>query len=205
MSDHAVPASPGVAPSDLAPVDVMALATQLHERVVPPLCSVALVLGAAGELDADLRERCRDEVQKALLELRALVLKALDDHETSPAGEVGRWGTDGAPLRVSRLEGAGLPVEVERLTCDVLREAVANALRHASPSEATVALSVSGGRLTMDVVSNGLARRQPARGLGLGLRLAAGAVADHGGSLEWGPELEGGRWRLRLTVPVTSS
>lgn len=182
----------------------VALAAGVHDRVVPRLCGVALVLAVEGQLAADLRERCHDEVAAAMVELRTLLLGAAKAGEAVPslAREVRRWQRRGAPLRVTRVEGARVPREHEALVCEVLREAMRNALRHGSPSEVRVGINVDSSRLTVSVVNDGVSQTPGAEGFGAGLHLSAAAAAEHGGSLKWGSE-EGERWRVLLTVPLT--
>lgn len=187
----------------VTPCDI-AVAARIHERVVPRLCSVALVLGAEGELPDELRGRCEAEVTAALLELRAVLLSsAVDDEpEASLAGEVRRWRRRGAPVRLTHSNGVRVPRDLEGLVCGVVGEAVRNALRHGTPSEVHVDIGVADGELVVLVVSDGAAKFSGTPvGLGLGLRLGAAAAEQRGGRLHWG-SVEEERWQVRLTVPM---
>ena len=190
----------------LTPASDVLLAARIHDRVVPHLYGVALVLAVEGQLAADLRERCHDEVTTAMLELRALLLGAARAGEAVPSftREVRRPQARGGPLGVMRAERARVPPEHEALVCEVLDEAMRNALRHGSPSEVRVGIDLDPRRLTVSVVNDGVSQATGTEMFGVGLRLAAAAAAECGGSLEWGPE-EGERWRMLLTVPLTET
>jgi hypothetical protein len=182
----------------------VSLAMRIHDRVLPRLCGVALVLGAEGGVSPGVQRRCHDELAAALLELRGLLRGSIPDSGPSLATELRRWRAAGAPLRVSRVNGSRVPAELEGLACDVLGEAVRNALRHACPSEVVVSVASARGRLVLSVANDGVAGDSDAAGLGLGLRLAAAVAAEREGHLEWGPEGEA-RWLVRLTVPIPAS
>jgi signal transduction histidine kinase len=105
---------------------------------------------------------------------------------------------------VTRVEGARVPMELEGVVCDIVGEAVRNALRHACPAALTVRISITAGCLVVSVVNDGVNRVDGGTGLGLGLRLAAAVAAEHGGRLEWGP-VEESRWLVRLAIPLPGS
>lgn len=183
------------------------LAARIHDRIVPRLCSVALVLGAEGKLPDDLRKRCETELTTALMEMRTLLLSSIDEERGAPslAAEIRRWHRSGAPVSVVHGALTRVPAELEALLCEVLREAVRNALRHASPSEVRVEVGLCHGQLRMLVLSDGVSPvAATAVGLGVGLRIVAAAAESHAGTLSWG-RVEGERWKVQLTVPMPSS
>jgi signal transduction histidine kinase len=182
----------------------ISLAMRIHDRVLPRLCGVALALGAEDGLGPRVQRRCHDELAAALLELRALLRGSISDAGPSLAAELERWRAAGAPLRVSRADGARVPTELEGLVCEVVGEAVRNALRHACPSEVVVGVENAAGCLVLSVANDGVAGGSDVAGLRLGLRLAAAVAAEREGHLEWGPVGES-RWLVRLTVPIPAS
>jgi signal transduction histidine kinase len=116
---------------------------------------------------------------------------------------------------VSRVRGAGLPVElqvageprplppgVDLAAFRAVHEGLTNVLRHAGPASATVAVEW-GDNLVITVTDDGRGSAPPGeaesgRGL-LGLRER---LALYGGELDAGPQPAGG-WRLRAALPVT--
>lgn len=81
----------------------------------------------------------------------------------------------------------------------VLREAVSNALRHASPSRLRIVLSIDGGALCIEVSNDGLVERadaQPGRGLPI-MEARMGAL---GGQCRY--RCQDGCWAVRVSVPV---
>jgi signal transduction histidine kinase len=193
----------------LSPADApcaLGLAARIHERVVPRLAAVGLVLGAEGELSDGLRCRCSEELAAGLMELRAALLESCPQDEVrSLESEIRHWREQGVPLRLTRGADVLVPTELQALVGHVLNEAVTNALRHSAPVAVRVGVTCESGTLTMSILSDGPLRPQEAGrvGLGVGLKLAAAAAARHGGKLEWGA-MEEEQWQVRLTVPIPS-
>jgi hypothetical protein len=181
-----------------------ALAARIHDRVVPRLRGVALALAAEGGLPAEAQRRCHDEITAALLELRALLIGPVAHSGPSLAQELQRWREAGVPLEVTRVDSARVPAELEGLVCDVLREALRNAMHHACPEALAVRIAIAAGCLVVSVINDGVTRPAGGARLGLGLPLAAAVAAEHDGRLEWRP-LGESRWLVRLTVPVPGS
>jgi signal transduction histidine kinase len=182
----------------------IALAARIHDRVVPRLSGVAMVLGADGRLAMEDQRRCHDEVTAALGELRALVWGSVEHAAPSLDQELREWRAMGVPLRLTRVEAMRVPDRLEPLVRDVLHEAVGNAMRHGRPSHVDVRIEVTAEHLVLSVVSDGAARSAPTAGLGLGLRLVAAVAGAHKGRVEWGPQGES-EWTVRLTVPMPAS
>jgi signal transduction histidine kinase len=184
------------------------LAREVHENVVQRLFGVGMALGVEGELSQEDRRRCREEVQAAVRELRAVMQRPLA--RTAPAAgrtlatTLARL-TDEHPdlgLRVQWEPGAAIPERFEGLAHNVLAEAVRNARRHAQPTGIDVALAHHREALVLQIVNDGAHLR--ARGSGMGLRLAALEALHHGALVEFGPE-GSGRWRVRLTMPLEAA
>jgi signal transduction histidine kinase len=181
------------------------LAREIHESVIQRLFAVGMVLGAEGELSPPDRQRCLDEVQAAVQELRVAVQRPLS-RSAPPVGrtlaETLARLTDEHPdlgLRVQWEAGTEVPERFDGLAQTVLAEAVRNARKHAQPTAIDVALAQDRGALVLQVVNDGVSPT-PARS-GLGLRLAALEALHKGALVEFGPE-PSGRWRVRLMMPL---
>lgn len=181
-------------------------ARDLHEVVVQRLFGVSLALSGEGDLGAGVRERCRDEIQAALGELRAALQRPLGGPKpthTRLLEELDRLGRAHRDIEVAVLEGrdAEVPEELEAVAQAVLREAVRNAAKHAEPTCIEVRLAARDGAFTLEVVNDGVEDPHAPRRAGMGLRLAAFEALEAGGLMEFGPAGEH-RWRVRLTVPL---
>lgn len=192
--------------------DRLDLARDIHEGVMQRLFGVSLALGAATELGEAERERCRNELEAALADLRLALNRPLAPRprETTASlrTELERLGAraEGAPVRVAWAEDAHVAEPHEPLLQSVLREALRNAAKHAAPTAIDVAVAHRDGTLTLEVandgVTGGAGGRGGARSAGMGLRLATFEAIQQGGVLEYGPAGPGA-WRVRLAVPST--
>ena len=183
------------------------LAREVHERVMQRLFGVSLVLGAAHELTREERRRAGEEIQAAVADLRSAMARPV---EPLPHGsgaklrdELERLSRhyDGAPVEVSWERDAEVPEDLERLAQSVLAEALRNAHKHARASVVHVNVAGDDGLFVLEVRNDGVGRAEPARGAGMGLRLAALDALQRGGVVEFGPA-ESSQWRVRLVVPV---
>ena len=183
------------------------LAREVHERVMQRLFGVSLVLGAERELTREERRRAGEEIQAAVADLRSAMARPI---EPPPHGsgaklrdELERLSRhyDGAPVEVSWERDAEVPPDLERLAQSVLAEALRNAHKHARASVVHVNVAGDDGLFVLEVRNDGVGRAEPARGAGMGLRLAALDALQRGGVVEFGPA-ESSQWRVRLVVPV---
>ena len=180
------------------------LARDIHEQVVQRLFGVSLALSADAELDAETRERCADEIQAALADLRAAVQRPLARApratQATLAEELDRLASQHQDLRVVLEDGdpRTVPPELEPLAQSVLAEAVRNAHKHAKPTQVGVRIEHGDGAFVLEVTNDGIHGRS--RQSGMGLRLAALEALGAGGVVEFGrrgPDL----WQVRLVVP----
>jgi signal transduction histidine kinase len=181
------------------------LARELHERVVQRLFGISLALGSEQGLSDEGRRRCADELGAALADLRdalerPLAPAAIDSTDTL-RGELDRLARHPAepPLELEWDEGVTVPAELESLAQSVLAEALRNARKHARPTAVRVRVARADGTFELEVRNDGAVAGS--RGTGLGLRLAATEALQLGGFVEFGPD-PGGRWHVRLVVPV---
>jgi signal transduction histidine kinase len=180
------------------------LARELHEGVIQRLFGVSMALDGDGELPASARQRCAEETQAALTDLRAALQRPLGRApratKTTLAAEVKRLAVAHPHLGLSLVEGAKsvVPPRLEPLAQSVLIEAVRNAGKHAEPSHVDVRLGRANGAFWMEVVNDGVTASR--RRAGMGLRLAALEALQSNGVVEFG-EREPGTWQVRLVVP----
>jgi signal transduction histidine kinase len=180
------------------------LAREIHERVMQRLFGVSLALSAEKALDPDERERCRVEMQEALSDLRSALERPLaplgSDTGTTLAAEMARVvQAPGPQVRVSWPDGVTVPADIEPLAQSVLAEALRNIAKHATASEIDVTVTADDETFTLEIANDGVA--STARGVGMGLRLAAFEALQHEGVVDFGAP-EPGRWRVRLLVPL---
>ena len=180
------------------------LAREIHEGVIQRLFGVSMALDGDGELPAGARQRCAEETQAALTELRAALQcplgRAPRATRTTLAAEVARLSVAHPHLGLTVVEGTGadVPPPREPLAQSVLREAVRNARKHAAPTRMDVRVRDADGAFLLEVVNDGVTG---SRGqTGMGLRLAALEALQSGGVVEFG-ERDQGTWQVRLVVP----
>jgi signal transduction histidine kinase len=184
------------------------LARDIHERVVQRLFGVSLVLGSELPLSDEARQRCADEMQAALADLREAITRPLAppsiDTGATLEEELARLDRHykDLPLELDWESGVAVPAAVEPLAQSVLAEALRNARKHARPTSVRVQVGKVDGLFVLEVRNDGLEDApRAARGTGMGLRLAAAEALQLGGVIEFGAE---GReeWRVRLVVPM---
>jgi signal transduction histidine kinase len=188
--------------------DRIDFARDLHEVVVQRLFGVSLALSGEGPLGHEARERAREEIQAALGELRAALQRPLAHTSRATASslqeEIDRLRRAHRDIDVELLDGrdVDVPDRLEPVAQSVLREAVRNAAKHADPSCIEVRVRSDDGAFVLEVVNDGVQPETGPRTAGMGLRLAAFEALEAGGIVEFGPAGEG-RWRVRLTVPLS--
>ena len=207
------------------------VAAELHDSVGHGLTTIiALSEGLAGGADPEIDEALGgiNEVARECLEQTRRAVRALADAEDEPADSLdwdgaGRRTWDEIRSVVGRVRSLGVTViftETGQRADDagqaelcfaLTREALTNAVRHA-PALSQVQVSWDHGEsaVTVTVRNDGSSggrggeddgrRGGPAEGTGL-LRLQD-RVEAVGGSLDWGPESDGG-WLVTATVPRT--
>jgi signal transduction histidine kinase len=186
----------------------IALARDIHERVVQRLFGISLVLGSERELSAEERARCSEEMQAALSDLREALARPLSPPPQPANGprledelrRLGRHYKD-LPLDVEWEPGVAVPEGIDSLAQSVLAEALRNADKHAAPSQVRVHVGRSDGTFVLEIRNDGVpSHSDGTRGTGMGLRLAGLEALQLGGVVEFGRER--GEWRVRLVVPV---
>lgn len=180
------------------------LAREIHERVLQRLFGVSLALSAEQPLGPAERERCRQEMQEAVGDLRRALERPLaplpPETGTTLSAELERLrGTLGPPVEVDWPPAVTVPADLEPLAQSVLAEALRNAAKHAQPSRVEVCVRRDSDTFTLEVLNDGA--RSDGRDAGMGLRLTAFEALQQGGVVEFGPSGADG-WRVRLVVPL---
>jgi signal transduction histidine kinase len=181
------------------------LARDIHERVVQRLFGVSMALSPAGPLDDSERERCAEEMQIALGDLRDAIQRPLGPSpkttRTTLAAEIDRLAAQHSDFQLE-LDGSlpEIPPALEPLVQSVFAEALRNARKHARARAVRVRARRGDGLLVLEVENDGVAGERLARPPGVGLRIAGLEAMQAGGLLEFG-EREPGTWQLRLAVP----
>lgn len=182
------------------------LTREIHEGVVQRLFGVSLAL--AGEpLDLASQQRCAQEVQSALADLRTALTRPLGRSSRPTAvtfaEELTRVQALYPRLNIELETGGSsdVPANLEALAQSILVESVRNAAKHSEATRVAVSLSNREGTFVLDVRNDGAHLHSPAR-TGVGLRLATLEALQYDGVLEYG-ESEPGAWQVRLVVPST--
>ncbi|WP_217923704.1 sensor histidine kinase [Miltoncostaea oceani] len=197
------------------------IAREMHDVVAHSL-SVMVVQAEAAEamLDTD-PERARrplgavqDTGRGALTELRRMlgVLREMADEDPALAPQPGLAELDAL---VGQVRAAGLPVEVsvagdprplppgiDLSAYRIVQEGLTNALKHAGPARAHVALEYGPRELRLEVSDDGRGHDPSDDGLGHGLLGMRERVACYGGDLQAGPRDDAAGFALRARLPL---
>lgn len=182
------------------------LTRELHENAIQRLFGVALALGSERGLSEEERRRCQEELRSVVGDLRTALTRPVGTRRAPKASlrqVVTRLVERRPELRLTWEEGAEVPPDVEQLAQSVLAEALRNADRHSAPSEIGISVFSDYETFSLAVENDGALNDKSTKGGGLGLRIAALEALRYEGLVEFGA-LPGGRWRVRLVVPVAS-
>src|SRR3954447_18236524 len=142
------------------------MARDVHDGVVQRLFGVSLALDSDGDFPAEARKRAAAEIQQALGELKSVVQQPLGrtsrPTQTTLAEEVERLRRSGGPMRIEATSDVEVPADLEALAQSVLREALRNAQKHATPTKVTVTAGETDGVFVLEVVNDGV-NGSPAR------------------------------------------
>jgi signal transduction histidine kinase len=184
------------------------LARDLHEGVVQRLFGVSMVLSPPGPFGDSERERCAEEIQIALGDLRDAIQRPLGpaprNTRTTLAAELERL-THQSDFALD-LDGPlpEIPAALEPLVQSVFAEAVRNVRKHAHARAIRVRVARADGLVVLEVENDGVAGERHAAPPGVGLRIAGLEAMQVGGLLEFG-EREPGTWQVRLAVPESAT
>jgi signal transduction histidine kinase len=181
------------------------LTRELHENAIQRLFGVALAIGSERGLTEEERRRCQEELRSVVADLRTALTRpvATGIERTTPGLDemLARLADRRPELRVHWESGVEVPPHLQVLANSVLSEAIRNADRHSQPKTIDVRVSSDGQTFSLAIENDGAGDGRSTRGGGLGLRLAALEALRFEGLVEFGAS-PGGRWRVRLVVPV---
>ena len=167
------------------------IAQELHDGIIQTIYAVGLTLDycrlTVQENPSEVEERLGDAasgLNRAIGDIRNYILNLtqrvggavnLRDAAEGLAREYGRSTTPGGPALTIAVEidddaATAVPAERRVELVQVLREALANAVRHAHATTITMTGKLEGGRLRLQVIDNGV-----------GFTVAAGSATGHHG------------------------
>ena len=182
------------------------LTRELHENAIQRLFGVAMALGSERGLSTEERRRCQEELRSVVGDLRhALTRPVGAPPQRNPhkglAQMLVRLQDRRSELHVEWEPGLEVPADLEPVAQSVLTEALRNADRHSEPTVIDVRVASDGDTFSLAVENDGAGDGRGTKGGGLGLRLAALEALRYEGLVEFGA-IPGGRWRVRLVVPI---
>ncbi len=195
------------------------IARELHDVVAHTMATINVQAGVAAHVLAERPDAVAQALQaiklaskEGLRELRAIlnVLRQADETDpTQPAPGVAQLdtliaGAVQAGLATS-LSVTGparpLPPAVDLAAYRIVQESLTNAIRHAGPATATVALSYDDAALRIEVADTGRGSLAVSEGSGHGLIGMRERAASVGGVVETGSAYPGG-YRVAATLPL---
>lgn len=183
------------------------LTRDLHENAIQRLFGVALALGSERGLSVSERRRCQEELRSVVGDLRHALTRPVTTPPRAPQASLAlvleRLLERRPDLKLDWEEGLEVPPDLEAVCQSVLAEALRNADRHSKPSQVEIRVASDGDTFSLAVENDGAGDGKKTKGGGLGLRLAALEALRYEGLVEFGAA-PGGRWRVRLVVPVAS-
>jgi len=194
------------------------IARELHDVVAHSVSVMTVQAGAVRRLLQPDQEREREALKvveetgrQALTEMRRLLGIMRAQGETAALAP--QPGMKTLDRLVEHVREAGMPVEltvqgqpfdlppgIDLSAYRIVQEALTNALKHAGPARAWVAVRYAEGSVEVDVENDGRANGD-SEGAGLGLVGMRERVALCGGELRAGPRAGGG-FRISATLPV---
>lgn len=185
----------------------VALAREVHDRVIQRLFGLSLGLGSGRRLSVAEQDRAAEELRSALEDLRT-VIQGSGQHLPAPsetlAAEIARLATHYPDVELALGPLLDPPPALEPLAQSVLAEALHNARVHARAPRIEIEAGIDDGAFVLEVRNERSdAAPQRRRRPGMGLQLAALDALQTGAILEFGP-IDDGRWRVRLVAPVGS-
>jgi signal transduction histidine kinase len=196
------------------------IAREMHDVIAHSVSVMVVQAGGARRILATDAGRAAEAAslieqtgRAALSELRTLlgVLDATPNHSGTPAPSlagldelIGRARDAGLDVSVHATGVLdGLPAGVDMAAFRIVQEALTNALRHAGPVSASVAISRKGDAVELDIVNGPRPAGRPGSDLtrpgGHGMMGMAERANLYGGQLDAGPTADGG-FRVRTTL-----
>ncbi|PZF86489.1 hypothetical protein C1I92_01385 [Jiangella anatolica] len=188
------------------------VAAELHDAVghavtvmVTHAGAARLVLGEGAPPVQEALARIEDVGRGAMSDLDRILGLLTDSYDVEAALRALVAGLPGSVTAELRLPPADvlrrLPPRTAQTVGRVVQESLTNVVRHAGPAHAVVAVTVTGGDLTVSITDDGAGTTTRWPDSGRGLAGMKERVAGLGGSLDAGPA-DGGGWRVAATLPM---
>lgn len=181
------------------------LTREIHDRVMQRLFGLVLALGSGEPLSADQRQKCHDELQSVLRELRSALGRPTSSYGRRPGvslADLVRKRAERTPeLEVSWPESAAVPERLEPLAQAVFLEALRNCEKHSRAERIDVRVARPDDAFELEITNDGAEAGSSGAGAGLGLRLLTLEALQNEALVEFG-SLPGGRWHIRLVGGV---
>ena len=198
------------------------IARELHDLVAHSISVIAVQTGTLRRRlshdrpdDAEELGQVERTARETLAEMRRLLgLLRTDDHALALTPQ-----PDLAPVErlAEQVRRAGLPVElavegdprplppgVDLAAYRIVQEALTNAVKHAGPARARVAVRYLPRELELEITDDGSGPRATGDGTGHGLVGMRERVALYGGSLDTGP-VNGRGFAVRARLPIAAA
>ncbi|HEY0492706.1 MAG TPA: histidine kinase [Candidatus Dormibacteraeota bacterium] len=196
------------------------IARELHDVVAHSVSVMVVQAGAARKVMDEKPDAARESLlaveasgHEAMAELRRLLGVLAENGNNGSAPLAPQPGLAGLDTLVSRLNEAGLPVELRRLGIPValppgvdvaayriVQEALTNALKYAGGARTEVLVHYLDGALDLEVIDEGTIAT-PADGIGRGLVGMRERVALFGGTIEAGKRAGAG-YAVKAHLPI---
>jgi signal transduction histidine kinase len=205
--------------------DRLRIARELHDVMAHTISAMTVQAGVAADALDDRPEAAREALRamratarEAMEEVRATVALLRDEHaraNTAPAPALEQLdelvetsAAAGVEVFVTRTgQPRRLPALIELTAYRIVQEALTNVVRHAPRSRVDVRLDFGPEAVVVEVADDGggatatAPRLEGSNGQGFGLRGMDERVAAVGGTVEHGPQPEGG-FRVRAELPL---
>ena len=182
------------------------LTREIHDRVMQRLFGLTLALGSGEPLSAEQRQKCHDELQAVVTDLRSALGRPVSSRgrrpELSLADIVSRRAERTPELVVSWPESVAVPERLEGLAQALFQEALRNCEKHSQAREIEVRVATPEDAFELEITNDGASGSPAGAGAGLGLRLLTLEALQHDALVEFGL-LPGGRWHVRMVGSVS--
>jgi signal transduction histidine kinase len=203
--------------------DRLRVAREVHDVVAHAMVAINVQAGVAAHLierdpDPDHAREALRQIKhasgEALADLRATLGVLRESEHAPPVGPAaglheleqltGSLRAAGVRVALDVEAPAPVPAAVHAAGHRIVQEALTNVLRHAHASTARIRVRRDAEAVRIEVSDDGSAPGAAGDGSGHDVRGMRERAAALGGTLESGPDPEGG-WRARATLPVTTT
>jgi two-component system sensor histidine kinase DesK len=184
------------------------IARDTHDTLGLALSTIALKSDLARQLSTRDPERAHREIVQAMLLAHAAAADASSivdgtmrlDLETEVATARAALAAAGIDVRVDVVEARAIPPEIGTQVAAMLREAVANVVRHSDATECSLSVATRDSHVVAEVTNDGAAVRERSASPGQGLANIRARAASYGGDVEVAHA--GSRFAVTMRLPL---